>query len=85
VHILAHESFEHTRLLVAVGDTCVRLSRSSEDHPRPLFDVFPIRNDDAPLDGALRAVAMLRMKFTEDRVAQVIELLEARKQEFLRF
>jgi HEAT repeat protein len=85
VHILAHERFEHTMVLVAVGDTYVRLSRTSEDDPNPLFDVFAVRNDDALLDGALRAVAMLRMKFTEVCAAKVIEHIEARKQEFSRF
>jgi hypothetical protein len=85
VHILTHERFEHTMVLMAVGDTYVRLSRSFEDDPKPLFDVFAIRNNDELLDGALRAVAMLRMKFTEDCAAKVIEHIEARKQEFLRF
>src|SRR5260370_41129409 len=72
-------------VLVAVGDAYLRLSRLSEDDPKPLFEVFSIRNDDALLDGALRAVAMLRMKFTEDCASQVIEYVMARKQEYLRF
>src|SRR5260370_38172692 len=72
-------------VLVAVGDAYLRLSRLSEDDPKSLFEVFSIRNDDALLDGALRAVAMLRMKFTEDCASQVIEYVMARKQEYLRF
>jgi hypothetical protein len=85
VHILAHERFEHTMVLVAVGDTYVRLTRSFEDDPKPLFDVFVIRNDNSLLVGALRAVAMLRMKFTEECASQVIEHVMARKEESLWF
>ncbi len=83
--ILAHERFEHTMVLVAVGDAYVRLSRSFEDDPKPLLDVFAIPNDDALLDGALRGVAMLRMKFAEDCASQVIEHVVARKQQSLWF
>jgi hypothetical protein len=85
VHTLAHKSFEHSAVLAAVGDTYVRLSRSFEDDPKPLFDIFAIQNDDLLLDGALRAVATLRLKFTEDCASQVVEHVMARKQEFLRF
>src|SRR5260370_39300661 len=72
-------------VLVAVGDAYLRLSRLSEDDPKSLFEVFSIRNDDALLDGALRAVAMLRMKLSEDCASQVIDHVMARKAEYLRF
>jgi len=81
LHILANERFEHTMFLVAVGDAYVRLSRLSEDDSKPLFDILTIRNDDALLDGALRAVAMLRMEFREDCTVRIIDAVMARKQE----
>jgi hypothetical protein len=71
--------------LVAVGDTYVRLTRSSEDDPKPVLDVFAIRNDDSLLVGALRAVAMLRMKFTEECASQIIEHVVARNEKSLWF
>jgi hypothetical protein len=85
LQILAHERFEHTMVLVAVGDAYVRLCRSSNDDAKPVFNILRIRNDDLLLDGALRAVAMLRMKFRPDTVARIIEHVTARKKESLWF
>jgi hypothetical protein len=85
LHILAFERFEHTMVLVAVGDAYIRLVRASEDDSKPLFDIFAIRNDNALLDGALRAVAMLRMRFEDDCAARIIDGVVARKQEHLWF
>ena len=85
LQLLAHEQFEHTMVLVAVGDAYVRLCRSSNEDSTPLFDIFGIRNDDGLLDGALRAVAMLQMKFPPETVARIIEHVTARNQESLWF
>ncbi len=85
LRILAHERFEHTMVLMAVGDAYVRLCRSSNDDPKPVFDILRIKNDDSLLDGALRAVAILRMKFRPDTVARVIEHVTARNKESLWF
>jgi hypothetical protein len=85
LHILAYERIEHTMVLVAVGDAYIRLVRTSEDDSKPLFDIFAIRNDNALLDGALRAVAMLRMRFGDDCAARIIDAVVARKQESLWF
>jgi HEAT repeat protein len=85
LHILAYERIEHTMVLVAVGDAYIRLVRTSEDDSKPLFDIFAIRNDNALLDGALRAVAMLRMRFGDDCAARIIDGVVARKQESLWF
>jgi hypothetical protein len=85
LQILAHEKSEHTMVLVAVGDAYVRLCRSTNDDPKPLFDIFRIRNDDGLLDGALRAVAMLQMKFPPDTVTRIIEYVTARNEESLWF
>jgi hypothetical protein len=85
LHILAFERFEHTMVLVAVGDAYIRLVHTSEDDSKPLFDIFAIRNDNALLDGALRAVAMLRMRFGDDCAARIIDGVVARKQELLWF
>jgi PBS lyase HEAT-like repeat-containing protein len=85
LHILAYERFEHTMVLVAVGDAYVRLSRTSDDDSKPLFDVIAVCNDHMLLDGALRAVAMLRMNFGEDCTAKIIDAVVARNEEYLWF
>ena len=85
LHILAYERIENTMVLVAVGDAYIRLVCASEDDSKPLFDIFAIRHDNALLDGALRAVAMLRMKFGDDCASRIIDAVVARKQESLWF
>jgi hypothetical protein len=54
---------------------------ASEVDSKPLFDIFAIRNDNALLDGALRAVAMLRRKFGDDCAARIIDGVVARKKQ----
>jgi hypothetical protein len=58
IQTLAHEKFDATIVLVAVGDAYVRLRRRSDSDPGPLFEIFAVRNDESLLDGALRAVAL---------------------------
>jgi hypothetical protein len=72
-------------VLVAVGDAYVRLCRSTDDDPNPPFDIFKIKNNHLLLDGALRSVAMLQMKFRPDTVATIIEHVTARNEESLWF
>jgi hypothetical protein len=85
IQILAHEKLDATMVLVAVGDAYVRLRRRSDSDPGPLFEIFAVRNDEALLDGALRAVAMLRMRFEADVTASILEQVVARKSEMLKF
>jgi len=85
LQILAHEKFAATMVLVAVGDAYVRLRRRSDSDPGPLLELFAVRNDEALLDGALRAVAMLHMRFEPDVSASILEQVVDRKSERLKF
>ena len=85
LQLLAYEKFEATMVLVAVGDAFVRLHRGSDNDPAPLFEVFTTKNDEALLDGALRAMAMLRMSFEPEATRSILELVAARKSERLKF
>jgi hypothetical protein len=85
LHALAHKKFEATMVLVAVGDAYVRLHRSSDNDPAPLFEIFAVKNDEALLDGALRAVAMLHMSFDQKATKLILEKVTARKSESLKF
>jgi HEAT repeat protein len=69
---LSLRRMEATMVLVAVGDALVRLGREFENDPRPVFDVFNIDNDSLLVDGALRAVAMLRLHFEPDIVERLV-------------
>jgi HEAT repeat protein len=84
--ILAHEKFPgRTMLLVAIGDALVRLSRSSDADAGPVLKVLSIANDGSLYDGALRAVAMLRMRFNEAETAEIIRAVDAAGDERRRF
>ncbi len=82
---LAHEKFDATMVLVAVGDAYVRLRRCSDSDPAPVFELFAVKNDESLLDGALRAIAMLRMRFEPEVTASILEQVVARKSEGLKF
>ncbi len=82
---LARSKLEATMLLVAVGDAYVRLRRNSENDPGPLFELFEIENDESLLDGALRAVAMLRMRFEPETTERIITKVLEQKSERLLF
>jgi HEAT repeat protein len=86
LEILAHEKFPgRTMVLVAIGDALVRLSRSSDADAGPVLKVLSIANDGLLHDGALRAVAMLRMRFNEAETADIIRAVDAAGVEGRRF
>lgn len=85
IQILAHEKFKATMVLVAIGDAYVRLKRRAEDDATPLREVLAIRNDEGLHDGALRAVAMLRMRFNQADTDAIIRDVTKRKSERLKF
>ena len=83
---VAHRKFEATMVLTAVGDALVRIRRTSDNDPNPLFEVFAVSNDESLLDGALRAVAMLHMTFDPKVTASILEqVAEEEKSERLKF
>lgn len=86
LEILAHEKFTgRTMVLVAVGDALVRLSRSSNADAGPVLKVLSIANDGALHDGALRAVAMLRMRFNDAETAEIIREVDEAADESRKF
>jgi hypothetical protein len=70
---LSHRRMKATMVLVAVGDALVRLEREYENDPRPVFDLLNIDNDPCLAEGALRAVAMLRLRFEPDVVERLLD------------
>jgi HEAT repeat protein len=82
---LAEEPFEATMLYVALGDAMVRLGRADENDARPILRLLGTDND-MLIDGAFRAMAMLRMRPDEDAVQQIISYVSGRSLgHFLRF
>ncbi len=61
---------------VALGDAVVRLGREVDNDPAPAL--WCLHQDVELLaDGALRAVAMLRLNFPDTAVADVLDYAEA--------
>lgn len=86
LEILAHEPFvERTMVLVAIGDALVRLSRSSDADAGPVLKLLSIANAGSLHDGALRAVAMLRMRFNDAETGEIIRAVDAAEVESLKF
>lgn len=86
LEILAHEPFlGRTMVLVAIGDALVRLSRSSDTDAGPVLKVLSIENAGLLHDGALRAVAMLRMRFDDADTRELIRMVDAAEVESRKF
>jgi hypothetical protein len=86
LQILAHEKFAgRTMVLVAIGDALVRLTRTSDTDATPVLNVLAIGNDGLLHDGALRAVAMLRMRFNEVETRDVIRAVDLAESESRKF
>ena len=69
---LACEQFEATVLYLALGDVIVRLDRAHEQDPSPIFWAMATQNLYL-VDGAFRAMAMLRMTHDPKSIAAIIE------------
>jgi hypothetical protein len=86
LEILAHEPFVgRTMVLVAIGDALVRLSRSSDTDAGPVLKLLSIANVGSLHDGALRAVAMLRMRFDDAETREIIRAVDAAEVESRKF
>ena|ERR1035437_399714 len=68
-----------------LGDAFVRLSRTSDADAGPLLKVLSINNDGTLHDGALRAVAMLRMRFNDAETRDIIRTVDASGSESRKF
>lgn len=72
---LAERKFWATMRLVAIGDAMVRLGRVCELDSKPVFAALSLARSNDPLlaEGAMRAVAMLRLKYDEDIASKLID------------
>ena len=73
---LSTKNFEATMVYVAIGDAIVRLSKQHENDALPALSLFKSDNH-MLVDGALRAVAMLRMKPSKEQISQILKFVSA--------
>jgi HEAT repeat protein len=73
---LARESFEATMVYVALGDAIVRLGRDSPEDAAPVLDLMGTGNP-MLIDGAFRAVAMLRLRLDAEAIGQIVNYVSA--------
>jgi HEAT repeat protein len=64
-----------TTVLTALGDAIVRLSAEAENDVRPVLRLIRDSSEESLLDGAFRAMAMLRMVPTRSDIAEIIDHL----------
>ena len=77
LEVLARRPFEATMVYVALGDALVRLGRASADDAGPVLRLLSSGND-MLIGGALRAVAMLRMRPDDETVGRILDFASAR-------
>jgi HEAT repeat protein len=75
---LANKKFEATMVYVAIGDAIVRLSIENEKNAAPIFRVFETGNE-MLIDGALRAMAMIRMVPSNSHIEKIINYVAERE------
>jgi HEAT repeat protein len=75
---LAKQGFEATMVYVAIGDAIVRLSIKNERDTTPLFNLLDTGNE-MLIDGALRAMAMLKMVPSDNHIEKIINYVAARE------
>lgn len=74
---LAQRDFDATMLYVAIGDALVRLSRKHEHDASRAIATLQGANE-MLIDGALRAVAMLRMVPDEASIRKIVDFASRR-------
>ena len=74
---LARSDFDATMVYVALGDAIVRLGRAFENDPAPMLAVLATDNE-MLIDGALRATAMLRLRFETTSIDAILKYLQPR-------
>lgn len=75
---LAKQDFEATMVYVAIGDAIVRLSIESESDVTPILKLLNI-GDEMLVDGALRAMAMLKMVPSDSHIEKIIDYVSKSK------
>ena len=69
---LANRSIEATMVYVALGDAIVRLSRTGPSDALPILKILRAGRQPMLLDGAFRAMAMLRMVPSSLEVTEIV-------------
>jgi len=77
---LTRQPFEATMVYVALGDAIVRLGRTEENDASPVLSALASAND-MLIDGAFRAVAMLRLCPNDQAIARIIGYVARRPPE----
>ena len=70
---LAQQPLDATTVYIAIGDALVRLSRAGPNDVSPVLHLMASARDPALVEGAFRAVAMLRMVPDDAAIAQMID------------
>ncbi|MFS1438067.1 HEAT repeat domain-containing protein [Shewanella sp. 10N.286.48.A6] len=78
INELAKQDFEATMVYVAIGDAIVRLSIENERDAAPIFKLLDTGNE-MLIDGALRAMAMLKMVPSDSHIEKIINYVAARE------
>ncbi len=73
---LAETEIEATMVYVGLGDAIVRLSRSNQNDAMPILKIVNHSKNTMLIDGALRAMAMLRMVPVPEMVRQVLAFVK---------
>ena len=74
---LTYVPFEATMVYVALGDAIVRLAREHEHDARPVLALMQ-RGNDMLIDGAFRAVALLRLTPDDEAIREIISFVARR-------
>jgi len=74
---LAHQTFEATMIYVAIGDAIQRLSMQHEQDVTSVFEAIDSGND-MLVDGAIRAMAMLKMLPVDLHIEKIINYVTAK-------
>ncbi len=75
---LAKQYFEATMVYVAIGDAIVRLSIENEKDATPILKLIDTGNE-MLIDGALRAMAMLKMVPSDSHIENIINYVSERE------
>ena len=75
---LAKEKFEATMVYVAIGDAIVRLSIKSKNDAAPILKLLETGNE-MLIDGALRAMAMLKVVPSDSCIEKIINYVAERE------
>jgi hypothetical protein len=83
---MATQSRDETMVDVGLGDAILRLDRREENDVTPLLWCASVARPDHLVDGALRAIAMLRLVPADSAIDAVLDIVEPRPRDHhLRF